>query len=102
MAFDNVLVRSSLDFGRLGLNFQGFELELSSFLAYFGHAFGCSGWWATPPPPEPPDLGVLPLVLFQIVGQLVRQNPRDCPGLSPEQNLYGLLQETADITAEFL
>ena len=53
--------------------------DFSSFLAYFGHIFGCSCWGGYAPP-DPPALALVSVVLGQVFSQRCQENPRTCRG----------------------
>ena len=69
--------------GGSGLDFLRFLDDFSSFLAYFGHVFGCSCWGGYAPP-DPPALDLVSVVLGQVFSQLCQENPRTCRGQSRE------------------
>ena len=73
--------------------------DFSSFLAYFGHVFGCSCW------------GGFSLFLarssanfakkIQELAEDKAENPRTCRGQSREENPYERLQENSNLQAFF-
>ena len=106
-----VLNRFGLDFGGVrGRFLEDFWRIFGGFLAYFGHAFGCSCWGATPPQ-TPPLLTWFVLFLVRSSANFVKkiqelaedkaENPRTCRGQSREQNPYRRLQEKSNLKASF-
>ena len=55
--------------GGPGSIFEGFWMIFGGFLAYFGHAFGCSCWGGYAPP-DPPDLDWVFVFLGEVFSQL--------------------------------
>ena len=96
--------------GGSGLDFRRFLDDLLSFLAYFGHAFGCSCWGGYAPP-DPPDLDWVFVFLGQFFSKLCSkiqetaedkaENPRTCRGQGREQNPYEHLPENSNLKALF-
>ena len=95
---------------RSGLDFLRFLDDFSSFLAYFGHVFGCSCWGGYAPQTSPLlTWSSLFLVRssansakkIQELAEDKAENPRTCRGQSREENPYERLQENSNLQAFF-
>ena len=86
--------------GGSGLDFRRFLDDFWSFLAYFGHVFGCSflSWFSLFLVRSSTNFAKK----IQELAEDKAENPRTCRGQSREQNPYERLPENSNLKALFL